>query len=167
MNLDEEAGRAEWLGPGRYVGFITSVKSSVTKTTHKPCYEFLVQCPEGQQIIRLILQGNCLWTWARLASCVGVPKVERDNSPLEYDQTDLKRLTAGGMDDEKAKKACRVVVTDEARLGWFFMSKPVGIIVELTEGKTKDFNDVKEPFRPTPEEIAAAQAGLDDDDIPF
>ena len=117
MNLDEEAGRAEWLGPGRYVGFITSVKSSVTKTTHKPCYEFLVQCPEGQQIIRLILQGNCLWTWARLASCVGVPKVERDNSPLEYDQTDLKRLTAGGMDDEKAKKACRVVVTDEARLG--------------------------------------------------
>jgi len=165
MNLDEEAGRAEWLGPGRYVGFIQSVKPAVTQK-QKPCVECLVQCPEGQQMLRLMLQGNCLFAWHRLASAVGIPKEEREDWPLEYDKTSLAAALASGKDEKAARKTARIVITDEAKVGWFFMSKPVGITVKEKSGETTTFLNV-EPFKPTDDEIAAAKLGMDDDDIPF
>jgi len=166
MNLDEEAGQIEWLRPGRYVGFINSVKLTVTRN-QKRCAEFLVRCPEGQQRFRLMLQGNCLWTWQRLASNVGIPKEEREDWPLEYDKTDLNKLKAGGMEEKAARKAARIVVTDEAKLGWFFVTKPVGITVIEKKGDTSTFTAVDDTFKPTDDEIAAAKLGMDDDEIPF
>ena len=167
MNLDDEVGGGEWLGPGRYVGFIRAVKATITRQQN-PCVEFLVECIEGRQTFRLMLLGKCLWTWRRLASNVGIPKEDREDWPLDFDATDLNRLRADGRSEQDAKKESRIVITDSARLGWMFMTKPVGIVVTEKQGDRKKFVGVDETFKPSDDEVTAARLGLEnDDDIPF